>query len=209
MRNAAFLLVIAILRARRRGRMVLVGRVAVRESTDDAYVQADVTADQPEDRRLYQGGAASATTSRSTPARPVRHRRPRFRGQGGAGRGGGRDRRGDGRDLWEPARLPAGDDRAGRGGGRPAAEADLRRAAATTAVRSSRLQRLRQPAALRDRRGRRPQGRRRRSPRPAPPSPPSATSSRCLRSQQARGRGAAGAGPRDSCGWRAAISTTR
>ena len=69
MRSAALLLVLAIL-------LALGGAAAgtggtcwrFRQSTDDAYVQSDVTRDQPEDRGLHQEGAGRATTSRSPTA---------------------------------------------------------------------------------------------------------------------------------------------
>ena len=195
---AAFLLVIAIV-------LALGGAAGwhwwtdwrFSQSTDDAYVQSDITRDQPEDRGLYQGGAGPRTTSRSPPARccsssTTAISRPRWRRP----RRPSRPPRRPSRPMTSRLELQRSMIEQAAGGGRPSAEADLERARARLpALRSSDHQRFRQPAALRDRRGRArkaaaalaqgprgPGGR-------AQPARGAAVAAR-------RGRGEAGAGPR-------------
>ena len=86
------------------------------QSTDDAYVASDVSVISPKvegyikevrvrENQAVKKGAVLFVIDDSDFARQSR-----------PGRGRGRDRRSGGRDLWQPARSAAGDDRAGAGG---------------------------------------------------------------------------------------------
>ena len=197
-KTAAFLLVIAILAgARRRGRLVLVDRVAlcrVRPTTPTCT--ADTSMISPKIDGYIQAGPRPDNQSVAAGEVMFVHRRPRFRGKDGAGRGGGRDRRSDRRDLCQPPRFAAGDDRAGRGGG-DRAEVDLERARSTGADTPP-LSRAISPAGSASRPPRRMRARRQAA---LDKTRAALVAERnqlaVLQSQKARGRGAAGAGPRE------------
>ena len=89
-----------------------------RQSTDDAYIQSDISLISPKIEGYIKDVRVAGQRARQCRADPVRYRRQRLCRQGGAGRRRGGHRRGDGGDLWHPPRLPGGDDRSGGGGGR-------------------------------------------------------------------------------------------
>ena len=160
MRHAAFLLVIAIL-------LALGGAAGwywwtewrFVESTDDAYVLADTSVISPKIDGYLKDVRVGDNQPVGCRRHHVRHRRSRFRGQSGAGRGGGRDRPGDRRDLRQPPRVAAGDDRAGRGGGGFRRSRGRPRPSRPAPLCGPCIERLCKPTALRDRRGRCAQGR--------------------------------------------------
>ena len=209
MRNAAFLLVIAILAA--------LGGAAgwywwtewrFVESTDDAYVQADTGIISPKiDGYIRQVRVRDNQSVAAGDVMFVIDDRD-FAAKTAQAEAGGRDCRSDRRDLCEPSRFPAGDNRPGRD------ERDQRRYRSRTGpprpapIRRSHLERLRQPATLRERRCGCPQGagRARQGPRG---SDRRAQPARGVAVAEGGGRSAAGAGPREPLLWRAAISTTR